>query len=645
MITPLLARRSSNLFSRIAPLAVAMLLFLVSTSLAVINMDQGGAAKSPTAPPDPHAGFTPPLASNPNPADATPTPFARPTFESAIDLSRLRLLAVDHMDQVKILDSWARTSLFTIAHHGSLEGQDPLYTALDIAFRPEVWSVRNIIYIQAIPIREQLVPLASDKIEGDRILHSGLVSPAFLDDRRVIDLLQRLSLDTRLSPSVGKIFSALDTFDRLAESLRICPPDAAHRTSPWVHPVHLLANLPNPPKDHLANFKLEDLTPVPGYSADQAWRINLAFEQLIAGWRDADPKLAMTGANSLCDILPTIDPAGYPSHAKRVTELWYNRTYFGTVANVFLYFIAMTLFLMVAVGAAKKVERPALVVFTVAVAVHFTSMAIRYWLAQRWPTQNQFESVLGSALLGCIVGWILEMKKRTGLFGMAFSFVGFLAMTGCMTAPYWSGRDIGGTIAKTPGILTTTYWLYIHVNIVISSYALIGASFALALVYLGARLWFWVNPLEPGYQLPDDGETPTLPQQSPPSAGGATARATLPVADTAALQQAASKRTTLLESLDQANMVVLQLAFWFLGIGIICGAIWADQSWGRPWGWDPKETFALVTWIVYLIIVHSRFVTRAKGDATAWLSVAGFAVMMFNWIGVNFWLAGLHSYA
>ena len=92
-------------------------------------------------------------------------------------------------------------------------------------------------------------------------------------------------------------------------------------------------------------------------------------------------------------------------------------------------------------------------------------------------------------------------------------------------------------------------------------------------------------------------------------------------------------------------MVVLQMAFWFLGIGIICGAVWADQSWGRPWGWDPKETFALVTWIVYLIIVHSRFVTRAKGDTTAWLSVAGFAVMMFNWIGVNFWLAGLHSYA
>jgi ABC-type transport system involved in cytochrome c biogenesis permease subunit len=70
-------------------------------------------------------------------------------------------------------------------------------------------------------------------------------------------------------------------------------------------------------------------------------------------------------------------------------------------------------------------------------------------------------------------------------------------------------------------------------------------------------------------------------------------------------------------------------------------------SWGRPWGWDPKETFALITWIVYLIIVHVRFVTSGEKRAlvTSILSVIGFGVMMFNWIGVNFFLVGLHSYA
>ncbi len=107
----------------------------------------------------------------------------------------------------------------------------------------------------------------------------------------------------------------------------------------------------------------------------------------------------------------------------------------------------------------------------------------------------------------------------------------------------------------------------------------------------------------------------------------------------------AEKTQRSLATLDLCNLVVLQLAFWVLGAGIICGAIWADQSWGRPWGWDPKETFALVTWIVYLIVVHVRVATEDKAWWTAVLSVIGFFVMLFNWIGVNFFLVGLHSYA
>jgi ABC-type transport system involved in cytochrome c biogenesis permease subunit len=109
--------------------------------------------------------------------------------------------------------------------------------------------------------------------------------------------------------------------------------------------------------------------------------------------------------------------------------------------------------------------------------------------------------------------------------------------------------------------------------------------------------------------------------------------------------EALRSSTGLLATLDQCNLVVLQLAFWILGTAIVLGAVWADQSWGRPWGWDPKETFALVTWIVYLVIVHVRVATENKAWWTAVLSIVGFFVMLFNWIGVNFFLVGLHSYA
>lgn len=97
--------------------------------------------------------------------------------------------------------------------------------------------------------------------------------------------------------------------------------------------------------------------------------------------------------------------------------------------------------------------------------------------------------------------------------------------------------------------------------------------------------------------------------------------------------------------LDGTTMILMELAFITLWVGIILGAAWADVSWGRPWGWDPKEVFALNTWIIFLILVHVRLKVQDKGLWTAVLAVAGFVVMMFNWIGVNFFIVGLHSYA
>jgi ABC-type transport system involved in cytochrome c biogenesis permease subunit len=97
--------------------------------------------------------------------------------------------------------------------------------------------------------------------------------------------------------------------------------------------------------------------------------------------------------------------------------------------------------------------------------------------------------------------------------------------------------------------------------------------------------------------------------------------------------------------LDRGHMVLLYIMFIALFVGIILGAAWADYSWGRPWGWDPKEVFALNTWLVYTILIHLRFVTKRRGMWTAVLSVCGFTAMMFNWWVVNFHLVGLHSYA
>ena len=100
-----------------------------------------------------------------------------------------------------------------------------------------------------------------------------------------------------------------------------------------------------------------------------------------------------------------------------------------------------------------------------------------------------------------------------------------------------------------------------------------------------------------------------------------------------------------LQHIDWSHLIILNIVFVLLFAGTILGAVWADYSWGRPWGWDPKEVFAMNTWIVYAILIHIRYVVKNKGLWTAWLSIAGCLMMAFNWAFVNFFIVGLHSYA
>ncbi|HVT80445.1 MAG TPA: cytochrome c biogenesis protein CcsA [Phycisphaerae bacterium] len=640
---PRLRRRISGSQQRVlASIVIALLAILLAVPLRAVQIDQAKPGENRAANPHAGMGMTPEA-----PDDALVKFFAaqkRDPFEKAIQLDEFRLLAVQHLDQIKILDSWARQTMRTITRHESLDGKDPLYCALDMAFRKEAYFDKNIIYVESVPIRDALGAF-TDGIEGRRIHDKGTVSYNFLSRPEVAAQLKQISLNSAQLQSVNKLQNAFDTFRFLGNSLTMVPPAADQRQSPWVHPMAIAAALQVAASRAAEAPRIplragSDPEPMPWhYSAEQQSRIASAFLKLGDGWQSNDVVMANQGLAELTAIAPAIDPEGYPSAARRNVELWYNRTFSGTLV-AFVYFAAMVLFFLSAIGITKAgggTYRTGLSIYAIALFFHIAAMGVRWWISGRIPIQNQFESVLGSACIGCLVGFGLELWKKNGIFGAAFSFVGFLAATALLASPYVFGTNLGADPGKVSGVLANTFWLYIHVNIVISSYALILASAAIALIYLGLKQWHWINPIEPGFS--DGGGTGS------PSKGGGSGRSTAVATATDAVIQINHQRTAILETLDQANMVILQMAFWALGVGIMCGAVWADQSWGRPWGWDPKETFALVTWIVYLIIVHVRMVIKSKADTTAWLSLGGCATMLFNWIGVNFFLVGLHSYA
>jgi cytochrome c-type biogenesis protein CcsB len=99
-----------------------------------------------------------------------------------------------------------------------------------------------------------------------------------------------------------------------------------------------------------------------------------------------------------------------------------------------------------------------------------------------------------------------------------------------------------------------------------------------------------------------------------------------------------------LDLIDEMTYQMVVFGFLFLTIGIITGAVWANSAWGTYWSWDPKETWSLITWIVYAVFMHLRMMRGWQGKNLAWVSIIGFMAVMFTYFGVNFLLSGLHSY-
>jgi len=101
-----------------------------------------------------------------------------------------------------------------------------------------------------------------------------------------------------------------------------------------------------------------------------------------------------------------------------------------------------------------------------------------------------------------------------------------------------------------------------------------------------------------------------------------------------------------IDELTVINFKTLTLGLYFLTIGTFLGAVWANESWGRYWGWDPKETWSLITIIVYAFVTHSRMIPGMKSIYTFnLLSLVGFSSVLMTYFGVNYYLSGMHSYA
>ncbi len=527
-------------------------------------------------------------------------------FAARLDLTPLHDLAVFHNGRVKIVRTLADESVMRMTgrhRHFDLDRSgekvrkvsfDPVFTLFDIMIDPAHYVDRPTIGIGYLPLRQQILQRAiNDPAQRDAWLKTGMVSPRMVD-RHLTEVMDAHGGEEQYLRAARPVDNALALFVNSWSNLNLIAPEAKDR--PWIH----LGQLP-------------DTAPA-----------RVAVARMAAAWRNADADGVNNAVRELAETLPTINAPIYPT-TKRDLESLYNRL------NAFEWGYWIYLVSLVSLVLAFGTGRRWLVVVGIATLVaamtlHGLGFGLRWAIAGRIPIQNQFESMTGVSLFAAVVGFVAMVWKRQWLFGAAAAATGFMVLIVATE----TGIP-GSSIEPEAAILNTSVLLKYHVTTVLTSYGLIALGFIISLFYLGTH-----------YAAKFAGGPEAAVIASGALGGGGGDAESAPATETEA--QIRLRRT--LRDLDMAHMTVLQLAFWTLGVGILLGAWWADHSWGRWWAFDPKETWALVTWIVYLIVIHVRMTgLKDRGLTTAWLSVAGFIVMLWTYFGVNLLLPGLHAYA
>jgi cytochrome c-type biogenesis protein CcsB len=247
----------------------------------------------------------------------------------------------------------------------------------------------------------------------------------------------------------------------------------------------------------------------------------------------------------------------------------------------------------------------------------FTFTLLLRWIKEGYfPLSNLYESLIFLSWGISVIHIFIEQKTKSRLFGaLSTPLMFFLSSFSSLTLPI----EMQKALPLVPSLQSN--WLMMHVSMMMISYATLIVGSLLSILYL---FFTFLNKNN------NDSSISIVENVNSISFLN--------------LKQINNSKLSLLEIVDTWSYRIIGLGFPFLTIGIISGAVWANEAWGSYWSWDPKETWALITWLVFAIYLHSRLLKGWQGEKAAFLGTCGFFVIWICYLGVNFLGKGLHSY-
>ncbi len=345
--------------------------------------------------------------------------------------------------------------------------------------------------------------------------------------------------------------------------------------------------VPHPTDRNAAWFSLADLDRV-----DQApiQRIRTLTAALITAYQGGDKASVQAAASALGRRLAELAPGLYPEAKDLGVEIQYNRVKpfrFAWIAYLLGFLLLLASFPL----AAKWIGRAGIALVLTGFAFHAYGMGLRVYISGHPPVTNMYESVVWVAWGAMLFALVFEAVYKARYFAVAAAGLATLCLILADNVPI-----LDGSIEPLVPVLRDNMWLTVHVLTITLGYAAFLLGMGLGHVNLG--LYF----LAPG-------------------------------------------KTALFKTLSLFLYRALQVGTLLLATGTMLGGVWASYSWGRFWGWDPKETWAFIALLGYLAVLHARMVGWIREFGMAVGSILGFLLVLMAWYGVNFVLGtGLHSY-
>jgi cytochrome c-type biogenesis protein CcsB len=516
--------------------------------------------------------------------DENPVIQAAKSFDAAHANKFGKLIVQDSSGRMKPMDTLSREIVAKLGRSGDVIGLTPNQVVLGMMIRPDAWREIAVIKLGDKEINKLIGVSEETK------------TAAFSQFFEFPDEITGYKLGRLVEEANQKAPAKRSKFDKALLQV-----DERVNVAYMVYTGSLIRMWPIPnDKNSKWDATIEALQTLPPKDAQMVKIMAMGYFGAIDNALKSGDWSAADKALGLIEKYQHFAGASvYPTKEKVAVEIFYNQT------NIFeqlwpLYFLVGFVLLILSF---VKILKPTfkleffsratlglLVLFFVA---HTAGLAMRWYISGHAPWSNGYESMIYIGWATVLAGFIFSRKSAitlaaTGIMSGLILFVAHLN---------WMDPQVTNLVP-----VLQSYWLSIHVSMITASYGFLGLGALLGMITL--ILFILKN--------------------------GANA----------------SRLNLSIKELNAINEMSLIIGLVLLTVGNFLGGVWANESWGRYWGWDPKETWALVTILVYAVVIHLRMIKGAYSDYIfSVVSLLSFTSVLMTYFGVNYYLAGMHSYA